>query len=644
MHLLSGYYCPLNTEFAHQYACPNGTFNNVTAATSDNACQLCTPGYYCPNKGMPEPAGPCAPGSYCTLASWSDKPTILGNDTDSDCKCPAQSMGGRCNAGQFCPEGSSEPTECTPGYYCENDELANVSGLCWAGYYCNGSTILPNPQNDSTGDVCPKGHFCPEGSRTPTPCEPGEFTDRFYNQNKSNCLACTAGQYCSGYGRDLPNGDCDEGWFCPEGMTKPQPDGNRCLAGHKCPVGSPQQTPCASGTYQPLPEQGECLDCPAGKYCDQNEAIDELQSGANASSHGVVTPKDCLAGFYCPNGTETARQYPCPVGTYSNTTNLENVTECRLCPQGFYCEAENITEPTGECSPGYYCVLGATTPTPSLSDEGGPCPQGTYCEQGWSWPTPCPKGTYGDRDKLPSEADCTICPPGEFCALSGMTASNGSCVAGFYCTNRSEEANPLGQAYGDECPVGHYCPEHSYMPTPCDAGYYNPFVQRTNVSACLDCDPGRFCNYTGADNYTGDCYAGFYCTLRASNPAPRDGVTGDICPAGSYCPEGSPQHYHCPNGTYTNHTGADSCYECPEGYLCVNRDRADSCPPGFYCPAGTGADLQLCPAGTYNPNYGLTAVGECTQCDGGKYCPYPGQDAVAGNCSAGYYCRTGKVE
>lgn len=51
-------------------------------------------------------------------------------------------------------------------------------------------------------------------------------------------------------------------------------------------------------------------------YCDQNEAIAEQQSGAGEPSHGVVTPKVCPDGFYCPNGTETERENPCPVGTY----------------------------------------------------------------------------------------------------------------------------------------------------------------------------------------------------------------------------------------------------------------------------------------------------------------------------------------
>lgn len=91
----------------------------------------------------------------------------------------------------------------------------------------------------------------------------------------------------------------------------------------------------------------------------------------------------------------------------------------------------------GVCKAGYYCISRATSSSPIVTDErGGPCPQGYYCPEASSHYTPCPKGTFGDRDRLGSEIDCTWCPPGEFCALSGMTAPNGSCVSGHYCSNR----------------------------------------------------------------------------------------------------------------------------------------------------------------------------------------------------------------
>jgi len=57
----------------------------------------------------------------------------------------------------------------------------------------------------------------------------------------------------------------------------------------------------------------------------------------------------CPAGFYCPNSTETGRQFPCPEVTYSNTTGLESLAECRDCPEGYR-----------------YCVLRSVTPTLSF--------------------------------------------------------------------------------------------------------------------------------------------------------------------------------------------------------------------------------------------------------------------------------------
>ena len=60
---------------------------------------------------------------------------------------------------------------------------------------------------------------------------------------------------------------------------------------------------------------------------------------------------------------------------------------------------------------------------------------------------------------------------------------------------------------------------------------------------------------------------GYYCVENATVNAP----TGNICPAGSYCPTGSPSNIFCPNLSYTNHTGASICYTCRAGFSCTKK-------------------------------------------------------------------------
>lgn len=51
-------------------------------------------------------------------------------------------------------------------------------------------------------------------------------------------------------------------------------------------------------------------------------------------------------GFYCPNGTIEADQYPCPPGTYSGAIDLWAAEQCDACPEGYYCSWA-----TSECTP-----------------------------------------------------------------------------------------------------------------------------------------------------------------------------------------------------------------------------------------------------------------------------------------------------
>ena len=47
---------------------------------------------------------------------------------------------------------------------------------------------------------------------------------------------------------------------------------------------------------------------------------------------------------------------------------------------------------------------------------------------------------------------------------------------------------------------------------------------------------------------TGDCLARYWCMNGSSTSTPNDGVTGQLCPAGSYCSQGTPVPTACPLG------------------------------------------------------------------------------------------------
>ncbi len=106
----------------------------------------------------------------------------------------------------------------------------------------------------------------------------------------------------------------------------------------------------------------------------------------------------CPAGYYCPQGTQRFDQFPCPKGTYSNQTGLQDVSQCIFAPGGMYVDVVAAKKPVGNCSVGYYCLKGATSATPDENVDmfAGSCSFGSFCPQGTSLPTPC-MGRHSDH-------------------------------------------------------------------------------------------------------------------------------------------------------------------------------------------------------------------------------------------------------
>lgn len=147
---------------------------------------------------------------------------------------------------------------------------------------------------------------------------------------------------------------------------------------------------------------------------------------------------------------------------------------------------------------------------------------------------------------------------------------------------------------------GFFCPEGSSAPEPCEEGTYSSRPGLCEASECTLCDGGKYCTGVGKIKPSGNCEGGFYCrqqsisAVRAVGESghlfralikirctdvffffiiptqtPFNGLTGGLCPAGSFCSPGSAHPQPCPSGTFSNSTGlkhVQQCIKCPAGY------------------------------------------------------------------------------
>jgi hypothetical protein len=75
-------------------------------------------------------------------------------------------------------------------YQCLISLIHHSLGNCQAGYYCPLGQTEANP----TVFICTPGHYCEEGSGTPTQCPIGTFSNATGNSNVTDCKPCTAGK------------------------------------------------------------------------------------------------------------------------------------------------------------------------------------------------------------------------------------------------------------------------------------------------------------------------------------------------------------------------------------------------------------------------------------------------------------------
>ncbi|XP_028816920.1 signal peptide, CUB and EGF-like domain-containing protein 1 [Denticeps clupeoides] len=177
--------------------------------------------------------------------------------------------------------------------------------------------------------------------------------------------------------------------------------------------------------------------------------------------------------------------------------------------------------------------------------------------------------------------------------------------------------------------------------SPCPPGTWNSVAGGQDLSWCRQCPAGYYCLGAGLTEATGTCAPGFYCSGGAQTSMPQDGETGNWCPTGYYCPPGSAFPLECPDGTFSNTTGAAECTDCPPGMICLTGEEMELCPEGHFCLGGTMDDILPCPPGTYNPMPGQSQLEQCLLCPSGMYCEEWGLSEPTGSCQPGYFCLAG---
>ena len=290
----TGEICPLGSYCEGGFAtpCPPGKVCDKYGEKTIADLVDCPEGYYCLEGTLSETVPGFLDDSiepkypiFCGLETseggdqrwWQQRPNWRDDHVGTGVYCPEGS-----GAPQSCPTGTwsmslgsgsvedyfSPGQHCSPcpeGMACTREGIYNVTidgTQATKGYYISSQGASNSKPDDLTfGGKCTVNNFCPEGSKSQIPCEPGTFNSK---EGKDSCSTCTSGKYCPG-GIGITGGDssiateCTEGHYCPAGVYQPIP----------CPVGKYGRDGIT--TYK---SESNCQRCDPGKYCDEEGLVE----------------------------------------------------------------------------------------------------------------------------------------------------------------------------------------------------------------------------------------------------------------------------------------------------------------------------------------------------------------------------------
>ncbi|XP_053389180.1 proprotein convertase subtilisin/kexin type 5-like [Mercenaria mercenaria] len=593
-----GYY---QDQEYNQYLCTKcspGTTTTTVAAQDQSQCtDVCDLGEELPIDGtMKADCRQCAAGYY------KDSTTYL-------CK--------RCGDSFTSPVGSESSTTCYKVCKAGEELLTGNTGCkpCDRGYY----KAAPPTNTDRLCNPCPAGETTQyTGTISPLLCQ-DLCSDGFeLSADKDSCEPCPVGKYRAQGSGKLK---CEP---CPTGTTT-STAGSATIASCKrdCTLGQKSDTDkcvdCEVGTYQDVPLQDTCKECPSWKttlairstkyedcidpckdgYQSVNERCVQCERGSYRQQNiqpscqlcrdkfttlapGQDTVDKCVPicsrGRHWDENSDSCVQ--CESGTYNP---IEYQLQCLPCPPGRPISAADFLSCQADCQPGE-----SWNADRQICNW---CLGGTYSLGGSTACVSCPAGTYSYIKVGATIADCvTVCNAGYF--RPTLASSCQMCPS-------SRVSNPDRTACV-ACPVGQEpssdkgsCVEEGS--DWCDGGYEPSLARRR--TRCVPCQPGYFRPW-GSRERCQQCAKGFY------QPLPGQ-ISCISCTNPLYTTEGK-------GSTSADQCKADFCDggEEPIGSSC------EPCPPGKYKPSGTTGNCLLCPKNSYQDATGQTSC---------KTCP-PGED------------------
>ena len=258
-----------------------------------------------------------------------------------------------------------------------------------------------------------------------------------------------------------------------------------------------KQASCPAGQYIKKVNGGDkCVKCTGGRYREAGDASTHSckacpagkmeGSGSDRKSKDSSCTQDCTAGYYCPEGTESATKQ-CPKGYFCPAGSAEGTS--RKCIGGYYCPAKSSkgNDPDRVCKSGFYCRPGSydkfgrdiVSKSKKLCTCGYYCPSGSsqgeekkcrdsnsgssrivYCPGGSRKPLFIPTGWIGDRKRGRNGPHCSInrapkgkystkqtlkqghfmgkcCPAGKYNSKRGQGSCSSLCSAGYFCPDCS---------------------------------------------------------------------------------------------------------------------------------------------------------------------------------------------------------------